>query len=129
MVKGGLKRHRVHRLRLMVQWATVLVGAVALAMVPVQARSGNRCRGSLGRPVRRRAHHTHSSDHKPGLAKVRLGERLFHDVRLSRGNVFACATCHRLAEGGDDGLALSRGWGQYWLSTLPRFSTPRSAFG
>jgi cytochrome c peroxidase len=44
------------------------------------------------------------------LAKARLGERLFHDARLSRGNVLACATCHRLAEGGDDGLALSRGW-------------------
>jgi cytochrome c peroxidase len=41
--------------------------------------------------------------------KVRLGEKLFHDVRLSRGDVMACASCHRLAEGGDDNLARSPG--------------------
>jgi cytochrome c peroxidase len=34
--------------------------------------------------------------------KVRLGDRLFHDVRLSRGNVVACGSCHRLNAGGDD---------------------------
>ena len=37
-------------------------------------------------------------------AKVALGERLFHDVRLSGGNAIACATCHRLEHGGTDGL-------------------------
>jgi cytochrome c peroxidase len=37
-------------------------------------------------------------------AKVALGERLFHDVRLSGKNVIACATCHRLGQGGADGL-------------------------
>ena len=37
-------------------------------------------------------------------AKVALGERLFHDVRLSGQNVMSCATCHRLGQGGDDGL-------------------------
>lgn len=42
-------------------------------------------------------------------AKVRLGEKLFHDVRLSRGDVIACASCHRLAKGGDDNLARSPG--------------------
>lgn len=41
--------------------------------------------------------------------KVRLGEKLFHDVRLSRGDVLACSTCHRLAAGGDDDLARSPG--------------------
>src|SRR5690606_38145601 len=41
--------------------------------------------------------------------KVRLGEKLFHDVRLSRGDVLACSTCHRLAAGGDDDLARSSG--------------------
>ena len=41
--------------------------------------------------------------------KVRLGEMLFHDVRLSRGDVLACASCHVLAEGGDDNRALSPG--------------------
>jgi cytochrome c peroxidase len=39
--------------------------------------------------------------------KVALGEKLFHDVRLSRGNVVACASCHRLSEGGDDNRAQS----------------------
>jgi cytochrome c peroxidase len=42
--------------------------------------------------------------------KVRLGEMLFHDVRLSRGGVLACASCHLLAEGGDDNRARSPGW-------------------
>jgi cytochrome c peroxidase len=37
-------------------------------------------------------------------AKVALGERLFHDVRLSGNNARACATCHRLEHGGTDGL-------------------------
>ena len=37
--------------------------------------------------------------------KVRLGEMLFHDVRLSGDNVLACASCHVLAEGGDDNRA------------------------
>jgi cytochrome c peroxidase len=41
--------------------------------------------------------------------KVRLGAMLFHDVRLSRGDVLACASCHRLAEGGDDNRARSPG--------------------
>jgi cytochrome c peroxidase len=42
-------------------------------------------------------------------AKVQLGERLFHDVRLSHGNTVACASCHELAKGGDDGRAHATG--------------------
>lgn len=41
--------------------------------------------------------------------KVRLGERLFRDVRLSRDNRRACTSCHQLDQGGDDGLATSMG--------------------
>jgi cytochrome c peroxidase len=41
--------------------------------------------------------------------KVRLGERLFHDTRLSRGDDLACASCHALDKGGDDGRARSEG--------------------
>jgi cytochrome c peroxidase len=41
--------------------------------------------------------------------KVRLGEMLFDNVRLSRGDVLACASCHLLADGGDDNRALSPG--------------------
>ena len=35
--------------------------------------------------------------------RVALGERLFHDVRLSHDNTRACATCHPLQRGGMDG--------------------------
>jgi cytochrome c peroxidase len=42
-------------------------------------------------------------------AKVELGRKLFHDVRLSHDDVVACATCHRLETGGDDGQARSPG--------------------
>lgn len=44
-----------------------------------------------------------------GPAKVRLGERLFRDVRLSHDNRIACASCHQLDRGGDDGQARSVG--------------------
>jgi cytochrome c peroxidase len=40
-------------------------------------------------------------------AKVRLGGELFHDVRLSGSGKVACASCHDLATGGDDGRARS----------------------
>ena len=43
--------------------------------------------------------------------KVALGERLFHDRRLSRDNSLACASCHDLARGGVDGLRTSLGIG------------------
>jgi cytochrome c peroxidase len=43
----------------------------------------------------------------PDTAVVALGESLFHDPRLSRGNVVSCASCHRIDQGGDDGLARS----------------------
>ncbi|WP_297527498.1 cytochrome-c peroxidase [Thiohalobacter sp.] len=36
--------------------------------------------------------------------RVALGERLFNDPRLSRDGRLACATCHHLDRGGDDGL-------------------------
>lgn len=35
--------------------------------------------------------------------RVALGERLFHDVRLSHDNTRSCATCHPLERGGMDG--------------------------
>jgi cytochrome c peroxidase len=39
--------------------------------------------------------------------RVALGEQLFHDVRLSKSNTLACATCHILALGGMDRRARS----------------------
>lgn len=41
--------------------------------------------------------------------KVQLGNRLFHDKRLSRDNSIACASCHSLSKGGTDQLPVSVG--------------------
>jgi cytochrome c peroxidase len=43
--------------------------------------------------------------------KVALGERLFHDKRLSADNSISCAHCHELATGGTDQLPRSKGVG------------------
>lgn len=43
--------------------------------------------------------------------EVALGERLFHDQRLSGGGGTACASCHDLARGGADGRTLPLGAG------------------
>ncbi len=45
----------------------------------------------------------------PGL--VALGDRLFHDTRLSQDNTISCASCHQLSTGGTDRLARSTGVG------------------
>jgi cytochrome c peroxidase len=36
-------------------------------------------------------------------AKIALGQKMFHDMRLSHGDRVSCATCHHLARGGADG--------------------------
>lgn len=41
--------------------------------------------------------------------KVRLGERLFHDPRLSHNNIMDCGACHELSRGGDNGRPRSLG--------------------
>lgn len=41
--------------------------------------------------------------------KVALGDKLFHDKRLSANNSIACANCHVLERGGVDGLPTSVG--------------------
>ena len=42
-------------------------------------------------------------------AKVALGKRLFNDPRLSIDGTVSCASCHDLANGGDDGRVVSLG--------------------
>ena len=42
-------------------------------------------------------------------AMVSLGQRLYHDVRLSGDDTVSCASCHDIAKGGDDGLKTSTG--------------------
>lgn len=41
--------------------------------------------------------------------KVALGERLFHDPRLSKDNSISCSTCHDLTTGGTDHTPVSIG--------------------
>jgi len=41
--------------------------------------------------------------------KISLAKKLFFDARLSRDNTIACASCHVLAEGGDDNSKFSFG--------------------
>ena len=45
------------------------------------------------------------------VRKVALGDRLFHDKRLSKDNSLSCAGCHNLSRGGVDGLSSSIGIG------------------
>jgi len=42
-------------------------------------------------------------------AKAELGNRLYHDKRLSGDNTVSCATCHPLDQGGTDNKKLSEG--------------------
>ena len=44
--------------------------------------------------------------------KVALGDKLFHDKRLSKDNTLSCASCHDLAKGGTDQARYSTGVGQ-----------------
>jgi cytochrome c peroxidase len=41
--------------------------------------------------------------------KVKLGEKLFYDPRLSHNNKIACSSCHHLQSGGTDGQTFSIG--------------------
>ena len=42
-------------------------------------------------------------------AKVKLGEKLYMDPRLSKSELISCNTCHNLMEGGDDGVSAATG--------------------
>jgi cytochrome c peroxidase len=46
------------------------------------------------------------------VRKVALGNKLFHDKRLSKDNTLSCASCHDLAKGGTDQAQYSTGVGQ-----------------
>ncbi len=46
---------------------------------------------------------------KVNPAKVALGEKLFHDARLSSNNQISCSSCHNLNLGGTDRKARSHG--------------------
>ncbi len=81
--------------RRVLAWLCALLAASSVVHAQAILGSGERPAGDAPiTPVPR--------DVSLDAAKVRLGEMLFGDVRLSRGNVLACASCHDLAEGGDD---------------------------
>lgn len=44
-------------------------------------------------------------------AKVALGDRIYHDKRLSKDDTLSCASCHDLAKGGTDQAQYSTGVG------------------
>jgi cytochrome c peroxidase len=48
---------------------------------------------------------------KVDAVQVELGDRLFHDKRLSRDDTIACASCHGLDKGGTDQMQFSIGVG------------------
>ena len=50
-------------------------------------------------------------DGKFDARKVTLGDKLFHDKRLSKDNSVACVSCHNLNQGGADNVPLSLGIG------------------
>jgi len=52
--------------------------------------------------------------------KVLLGEKLFHDPRLSGDGTVSCATCHILSHSGTDGKKIAEGTG----NALGDFNTP-----
>ena len=55
--------------------------------------------------------------------KVRLGERLFADARLSGDGTLACTSCHDLSRGGSDGQARSKaGVGLHDFNALSVFN-------
>lgn len=50
-------------------------------------------------------------DTKLDPRRVAVGDKLFHDRRLSKDNSISCASCHNLARGGVDSLDVSIGVG------------------
>ena len=47
--------------------------------------------------------------HPVSNAQVKLGQQLWYDARLSRGNTVSCNSCHNLASGGVDNMPTSQG--------------------
>ena len=54
--------------------------------------------------------------------KVELGKKLFFDPRLSKSGFISCNSCHNLAEGGDDGIAIAIG--DKWTQNPHHLNSP-----
>jgi cytochrome c peroxidase len=101
--RAGLARHG-GRVRAMLVAAAALVLGVSVTLPSSIGRGGSPAAAPFpGEPIVAIAA-------GPGLdpGRVALGERLFHDARLSRGGGRACATCHPLDRGGMDGQPRAR---------------------
>lgn len=81
----------------------VIVVGWQLLLLPCTISANDGLSGEPIRPVPRR--------HDENSRKVALGERLFHDPRLSGDDTVACSSCHQLAIGGVDRLPRSFGVG------------------
>lgn len=81
------------------------------AVMAVAAAAGLLCLASAARAQGAEPIQPIAADAKLDARKVALGDRLFHDKRLSKDNSLSCASCHNLARGGVDGLASSIGIG------------------
>lgn len=55
-------------------------------------------------------------------AKVRLGEKLYFDPRLSKSGLISCNFCHNLGEGGDDGVEAAIG--HKWTANPNHVNSP-----
>jgi cytochrome c peroxidase len=58
-------------------------------------------------------------------AKIALGERLFHEQRLSSQGRFSCASCHPLERGGMDGRTRAEGVNGVKLRNVPSLFNTR----
>ena len=90
--------HRTHRHRAGARALPALVLALALAGLAAPPP------GAAAEPIRPIPA---AVDVDP--AKAALGRSLFHDTKLSRDDTIACASCHDLKSGGDDGRVVSVG--------------------
>jgi cytochrome c peroxidase len=85
------------------------IGALLIASVALQSQATHDSRDRSSMPLGEEPITPVPRGVSLDADKMRLGEMLFHDVRLSRSDVLACASCHMLAEGGDDNRARSPG--------------------
>jgi cytochrome c peroxidase len=104
-------------------WSILLLSALAIAALPLQAGAGEapRLRKSPLLPERPYSYAAALPPHLAGLAGgpgdkpvtnagATLGRVLFHDRQLSRNGLVACASCHTQAFGFDDRTRLSIGF-------------------
>ncbi|MEG3617937.1 cytochrome-c peroxidase [Magnetovibrio sp. PR-2] len=84
--------------------SSVVVVIAMFGVVPTALATQDLWRGSALSPLP-------AAPNNIDLRKVRLGEEMFHDPRLSADDTISCASCHDLNAGGADGLSKPVGIG------------------